>query len=133
MRIKAEIVAQDEKDQSGIRAHLNFGHSFAHAIETEAGIRHGEAVAIGMALAYRFAAARGDCPVADATRVVAHLAAAGLPVGADKMDAGRLVAVMAHDKKAVSSRLRLILPRRIGTVFAAEVAPDEVEAFLTPA
>src|SRR4029453_9130005 len=79
---KARIISGDIDDRLGKRALLNLGHSFGHAIESEAGlgkILHGEAVALGLALAYRFSAEGGLCPPAEADRVIAHLAACGLP------------------------------------------------------
>src|SRR6185295_4522118 len=82
VEMKAEIVAEDEKEQ-GRRALLNLGHTFGHALEAETGygaaLLHGEAVAAGMALAFRFSAAEGLCPAQDATRAERAIAAAGLP------------------------------------------------------
>ncbi len=79
---KAAIVAADEKE-SGVRALLNFGHTFAHALEAETcygdKLLHGEAVAIGMVMAFRLSAAMGLCPEADLDRVLAHYEAVGLP------------------------------------------------------
>jgi 3-dehydroquinate synthase len=92
-------------------------------------------VALGMALAFRFSAARGLCPTADAERAAAHLAASGLPTrladaGIDA-PAGRLVAHMAHDKKASGGRLPFILARGIGDAFVDDsVDMAEVERFL---
>ena len=81
---KARVVAADERETSGARALLNLGHTFGHALEAETGfsdtLLHGEAVACGMALAFRFSAALGLCPREDAARVDAHLSASGLPV-----------------------------------------------------
>ena len=75
---KAAIVAADERETGDIRALLNLGHTFGHALEAETGfssrLLHGEAVGIGMAQAMRFSAARGLCPAADADRLTAHLA-----------------------------------------------------------
>ena len=112
VRAKAQLVAGDERDLNGRRALLNFGHSFGHAIEAETGIRHGEAVAIGMAMALRLSVERGLCPPADAERAVAHLESVGLPTETD-LEAGRLEARMAHDKKGAA----LILSRGIGQAF----------------
>ena len=116
VRAKAALVAGDERDTKGRRALLNFGHSFGHAIEAETGMRHGEAVAIGMALAFRLSVDRGLCPAADADRAIAHLAAMGLPTATD-MDPARLAARMAHDKKD-----GLILTRGIGRAFFERAA-----------
>jgi len=112
LRAKTALVAGDERDTEGKRALLNFGHSFGHAIEAETGIRHGEAVAIGMVLALRLSVERGLCPPADLERVVAHLAAVGLPVATDA-DPAALAARMAHDKKGAD----LVLARGIGRAF----------------
>ncbi|MBV9883520.1 MAG: 3-dehydroquinate synthase [Sphingomonadaceae bacterium] len=117
---KAAIVAEDERETSGRRALLNLGHTFAHALEAETGfsdaLLHGEAVALGMALAFRFSAERGLCPAEDADRVAAHLDAIGLPTRLDTIPASgeTLVAHMRHDKKASGGRLPFILAHGIG-------------------
>jgi 3-dehydroquinate synthase len=112
VRAKAALVAGDERDLNGRRALLNFGHSFGHAIEAETGIRHGEAVAIGMAMAMRLSVERGLCPPADAQRAIAHLDSVGLPTSTD-LPPGRLIGRMRHDKKDGA----LILIRGIGQAF----------------
>jgi len=114
VRAKAALVAGDERDTEGQRALLNFGHSFGHAIEAETGMRHGEAVAIGMAMALRLSVERGLCPPADADRAIAHLAAVGLPISTT-LDPARIAARMAHDKKGAA----LVLTRGIGKAFVA--------------
>jgi len=122
-RHKAGVVARDEHEQ-GERALLNFGHTFAHALETETGygsLLHGEAVAIGMVQAARLSADLGRAPRADAERLAALLRALGLPVTPPACDPQRLLALMRLDKKTLSGRLRLILWRGIGT---AEIVPD---------
>jgi 3-dehydroquinate synthase len=139
VRAKAAIVGDDEREISGRRALLNLGHTFGHALEAETGfsdrLHHGEAVAAGMALAFRFSAAQGLCPAADADRVTAHLAACDLPVtlraaGADA-PGERLVAHMAHDKKMAGGRLPFLLARGIGRTFLAkDVDLADVAAFL---
>ena len=102
---KAQIVVADERETGDIRALLNLGHTFGHALEVEAGfgdrLLHGEAVAIGCALAFAFSAERGLCPAVDADRVAAHLAAAGLPVSprGSAASAAPLIAHMRQDKK----------------------------------
>jgi 3-dehydroquinate synthase len=136
---KAAIVGEDERETSGRRALLNLGHTFGHALEAETGfsdkLLHGEAVAAGMALAFRYSAARGLCGQEDAARVTAHLRAAGLP--ASLADAGvdasgdTLVAHMAHDKKMESGRLPFLLARGIGQSFLdKQVDLADVAAFL---
>jgi len=111
---KAKAVAGDERDTKGRRALLNFGHSFGHAIEAETGLPHGEAVAIGMAMAFRLSVDRGLCPSEDADRAIAHLESVGLPT-ATSVDPARLAARMAHDKKGAAR----ILTRGIGKAFLA--------------
>jgi 3-dehydroquinate synthase len=114
VRAKASYVLGDEEDRTGRRALLNFGHSFGHAIEAETGMRHGEAVAIGMAMVLRLSVERGLCPAGDAERAIAHLAAVGLPTRT-ALDPARLAARMAHDKKGAA----LVLTRGIGRAFLA--------------
>ena len=133
VRMKAAIVADDERETRGRRALLNLGHTFGHAIEAESGyaILHGEAVALGMILAFRFSAERGLCPPADAERVEAHLAAAGLPTRLEIGTPDALVGHMARDKKASAGRVPFILARGIGAAFVdATVELAEVEEFL---
>lgn len=136
---KARIVAADERETQDVRALLNLGHSFGHALEAETGysdkLLHGEAVAAGMALAHRFSAAQGLCPAADAARVAAHLVAVGLPhaLASAGVDAGgeALAAHMAHDKKVRGGKLPLILTRGIGRSFVTDAyGLDKVAAFL---
>ena len=131
---KAAIVAADERETIGQRALLNLGHTFGHALEAEAGysdlLLHGEAVAVGMALAFRLSAQRGLCPQQDAERVVAHLRSVGLPTDWEA-DPAALVARMHHDKKAENGRVPLILARGIGHAFVAGgLALGDVELFL---
>jgi 3-dehydroquinate synthase len=134
---KAAIVAADERESTGQRALLNLGHTFAHALEAETGFTmlHGEAVALGLTLAFRLSAERGACPERDAVRVEAHFAAVGLP--SSLSDAGIAVAgeaIAAHmlrDKKTQGGRLTFILVRGIGEAFVERgVTADEVAAFL---
>jgi 3-dehydroquinate synthase len=137
--MKAEIVAEDETEQ-GRRALLNLGHTFGHALEAETGygeaLLHGEAVAAGMALAFRFSAAQGLCESQDARRAAAGIAAAGLPttlaeVAGHPFDAQRLVRHMAQDKKAEDGKLTFILARAVGDVFVArDVDAQAVTDFL---
>ncbi len=137
---KARIVAADERE-SGARALLNLGHTFAHALEVEAGygeaLRHGEAVAIGMVLAFALSVRLGLCPAEDARRVRRHLESVGLPVRPPSMAAGgaeRLLAHMAQDKKVRDGRIAFVLVRGIGRAFLTrDVAPDAVRAVLDAA
>jgi len=136
---KARVVAADERETTGARAFLNLGHTFGHALEAETGfsdvLLHGEAVACGMALAFRFSAAQGLCPGQDAVRVARHLDAAGLPTTLKAAhvdtDGATLVGHMAHDKKMESGRLPFLLARGIGQTFLAkDVDLIAVEHFL---
>ncbi|MDA0785439.1 MAG: 3-dehydroquinate synthase [Proteobacteria bacterium] len=139
-KMKADIVNQDERE-TGRRALLNLGHTFAHALEAEtgygAGLLHGEAVSIGMVLAFELSARMGLCSAADATRVRAHLDAAGLPTGfpahpGGGWDADILLAHMGRDKKVQEGRLTFILANAIGDTFVTnEVAVDDVSGLLS--
>lgn len=116
-RYKAGVVARDEREH-GERALLNFGHTFGHAIEAEAGygnVLHGEAVAIGMLLAATLSAALGRAPFADAQRLRDLLDRLGLPTRLPAgLDPDRLLARMQLDKKVLGGRLRLVLWNAIG-------------------
>ena len=133
VRIKSQVVAADERE-SGLRAQLNFGHTFAHAIEatqsydSRHGYRHGEAVALGMVAATRLAVIRGFCDASVLDRLVALLARIGLPSAAeDLVPADRLISAMWMDKKLESGKLRLVLPRRIGeTSIVADAPQDDI-------
>ena len=141
-RAKARIVADDERE-AGRRALLNLGHTFAHALEVETGfgdeLMHGEAVAIGMVMAFELSAQLGLCPAADVARVRAHLSAVGLPTDiaglkGGQWDVGRLLAHMARDKKVADGRLTFILTRGIGAAFVArDVDPSAVRDVLQEA
>ena len=124
VEIKSAIVGEDEKE-AGRRALLNLGHTFGHAIEAELGfeeaaLAHGEAVALGCCMAFRFSTEQGLCAVEDAERVEAVVAAAGLPTRlaeAGSFSAEALLARMAGDKKAEGGGVTLILARGIGDAF----------------
>ena len=138
VKAKAAIVGEDERELSGRRALLNLGHTFGHAFEAEAGfsdrLLHGEAVALGMALAFRFSAERGLCPAADAERVAAHLLSVGLPVKPEIGTPAALVGHMGQDKKKSGGRVPFILARGIGDAFVDQsVELADVEAFLSRA
>jgi 3-dehydroquinate synthase len=137
-RAKAAVVAADEREH-GQRALLNLGHTFAHALEAVAGydgsLLHGEAVAIGLACAFRLSARLGLCPPADVLRVCAHLAAVGLPTTpgwpGDRTPVAAVLDAMSLDKKAAGGRPRFVLVRGIGQAFSgAEVERAEVAAVL---
>jgi 3-dehydroquinate synthase len=138
-RAKAAIVARDERE-SGERALLNLGHTFGHALEAGAGfsnrLLHGEAVALGMVLAFEFSARKGLITAAEAERAAAHLAAVGLPTHVSQVPGGmpgidELMDLIAQDKKVKRGRLTFILLRGIGQAFVEHnVDAGEVRAFL---
>lgn len=138
-RAKAAVVAADERETDDVRALLNLGHTFGHALEAETGfssrLLHGEAVALGLVLAHRLSARLGLCAAQDAARVTAHLAGLGLVTEVRDLglacDAARLVDHMTHDKKMSGGRLAFILTHGIGRSFVSrEVELVEVAAFL---
>ncbi|MEZ5844614.1 MAG: 3-dehydroquinate synthase [Hyphomicrobiaceae bacterium] len=138
--MKAEIVARDETE-TGDRMLLNLGHTFGHALEAWTGytstLLHGEAVAIGMCLAFALSEEMGLAPPQTAARVKAHIRAAGLPTTIGEVRAAeparveRLIAAMAQDKKVRDGRMTFILARDIGSAFVTrEVPPDRLADFL---
>jgi 3-dehydroquinate synthase len=138
-RHKAAIVGRDEHE-AGERALLNFGHTFGHALESATGysdrLLHGEAIAIGMVLAFDFASRRGLSPIEHTRRVAAHLKEAGLPtaiadIPGERLTAETLIAHIGQDKKVTRGKLNFILTRGIGGAFvAADIPPTQVSEFL---
>ncbi|MDR6869018.1 3-dehydroquinate synthase [Bosea sp. BE125] len=139
-RAKAAIVARDEREE-GDRALLNLGHTFAHALERltnydSTRLVHGEAVAIGLALAFRFSQRLGLCSGQDAVRVARHLGQVGLPTRLQQVPGGagsadEIVTAMAQDKKVKRGAMTFILAHGIGKSFIAPgVAAAEVKAFI---
>jgi len=138
-RMKAAIVARDERE-TGDRALLNLGHTFGHALEAAAGfsdrLLHGEAVALGMALAAEFSARLGVLAPDKVARAIRHLAGAGLPVSLGEVaggvpDGDRLMDLMAQDKKVKRGKLTFILLRDIGDAYiASDIDPAPLRAFL---
>ena len=136
---KARVVIEDETEQ-GVRALLNLGHTFGHALEKDTGysdrLLHGEGVAIGMALAHGFSARLGLAPGQDTGRVVAHLQKVGLPTTLADIpgtlgSTETLMAAIAQDKKVVRGALTFILTRGIGQAFIERnVDGDAVAAYL---
>ena len=134
---KARIVAADERETTDLRALLNLGHTFGHALEAETGfgpdLLHGEAVGAGMAMAFDLSSRLGLCPADDALRVRRHLGAVGLPVrlrsiGGDnrrQWDATRLIDHMRGDKKAEGGKLAFILTRGIGKTFVSREVDEK--------
>ena len=138
IEMKAQIVADDEREQ-GRRALLNLGHTFGHALEAETGfsdaLSHGEAVALGCVIAFRFSAGLGLCAGDEARRAQAAIGAVGLPASLESLDrrfsAERLIGHMLQDKKARSGALTFILAHAIGEAFVAHDVPaDAVRAHL---
>ena len=139
IQAKARIVAEDERETSGVRALLNLGHTFGHALEAETGfsnrLLHGEAVALGMVLAARYSARRGEMSGEDAERAARVIAASDLPSEISKLgmqcDGARLVDHMRHDKKMESDHLPFLLLKGIGAAYMARnVDLSDVAAFL---
>ena len=124
-RMKAEVVARDETE-AGDRALLNLGHTFAHALEAATGysdrLLHGEAVAIGMVLAFRLSSELGLAPAADSERLEAHLRSVSLPasigdIPGERPNADTLLSHMMHDKKAKDGKLTFVVVRGLGRAF----------------
>ena len=125
-RNKAEVVAEDEKE-TGIRAILNLGHTFGHAIETATGYNtwlHGEAVAMGIVLAIRLSIELGTLAESDSDRAKALFAAANLPVIPPNLGIERYTSLMQHDKKVSTGRLKFILLERLGTAYTDNTVPE---------
>lgn len=139
---KAKIVAEDEKEADK-RALLNLGHTFGHALEAETGfgarLLHGEAVSIGMVMAFDLSSRMGLCPPEDAARVRRHLTATGLPTGlhdlADQSwSADVLIDHMRQDKKVSDGRISFVLTHGIGDAFITDdVSMEDVRAVLEQA
>ncbi len=142
VQAKADIVVADEREH-GVRALLNLGHTFGHALEAATGysarLLHGEGVAIGMVLAFELSVRLGLMAQEAPSRLRAHLAAMGMKkdladIPGPLPDAEGLLALMAQDKKVVGGRMRYVLARGIGEAFVAEdVAPEAVRAVLEEA
>jgi len=137
--MKARIVAADERETEDLRALLNLGHTFGHALEAETGfsdrLLHGEAVALGMVLAARYSARRGEISQSDADRATRAIAASGLPARLADLgltcDGAALVEHMRHDKKAEGTTLPFLLLRSLGEAHVArDVDLADIAAFL---
>ena len=136
---KALVVGDDEREEkpNNGRALLNLGHTFGHALEADLGygtILHGEAVAVGLGLAFQLSANLGLCDAADADRVRAHVAAMGLPAELSMLNrrfsAARLMDLMRRDKKMRDGQLSFVLARGIGQAFTKNDVPPEAVADL---
>jgi 3-dehydroquinate synthase len=118
-RLKAAVVTADERETSGHRAALNYGHTFGHAIEAVTGygeLLHGEAISIGMLCASRLAEQLSMIDAAATERQHRLLTVFGLPTEMPAMDHDKILAAMQHDKKVENGKLGFILPARIGQV-----------------
>ena len=128
-QIKAEVVAQDEKE-SGIRALLNLGHTFGHAIEAQLGYGnwlHGEAVAAGTVMAAKTAQLQGLIESQQVDRIISILKRAHLPVHTpENMSFADFMQHMMRDKKVLSGELRLVLPTSIGTAAVVAGVPESI-------
>jgi len=136
-RLKADVVEQDEQEQTGLRAVLNYGHTFAHALEALCGygeLMHGEAVSIGMVYASRLAQRRGLIDASMTEQQIKLLESVGLPVRLPEtvsLDPDDILDRMKLDKKTVGGKLRFILPTRLGHVELFDNVPEkEVRAVL---
>lgn len=132
--LKAEVVSKDEREETGLRAVLNFGHTIGHAIEAVAGYgaayQHGEAVAAGMVLESRLAERLGWVGPEVTDRLAALLARFGLPVDAPGLDADALIGAMGRDKKNQGGAIRFVLPRSIGRVELTGASEADIRAVL---
>ncbi len=128
--IKAQVVAEDERETSGRRAILNYGHTVGHAIEAVTKYRtykHGEAVAIGMIAASRIARDLGRMGAKDVDTQATLLKAFGLPVAMPKgLNEDQLVAALGHDKKAEAGQVKMVLPSAIGHVDLVPLSPRRI-------
>ena len=134
-QLKAQVVEQDERETTGLRAILNYGHTFCHAFETVTNygrFLHGEAVAIGMMCAARLAESMGRIDQQLISRQAALLTACNLPLTVSDIDPESLLAAMQHDKKVEHGKLRFVLPTKMGHVeLVDDVSMDLVRAALT--
>lgn len=128
--LKADVVSKDEREETGLRAVLNFGHTIGHAIEAVAGyggdFQHGEAVAAGMVAESRLAERLGWIDASLTDRLIALLHRLGLPTRAPGLDTSALLDAMTHDKKNQAGQIRFVLPRRLGEVELTN-APTEAD------
>ena len=121
--LKAKIVSEDEREESGLRAVLNYGHTFAHALESVTGYQellHGEAVSIGMLCASRLAEQLGRLDHESTERQATLLKNLGLPVAVPQVDHANILKAFRSDKKSEVNNLRFVLPSRIGNVELVE-------------
>lgn len=131
--LKAQVVAEDERESSGRRALLNFGHTFGHAIEAGLGYGqwlHGEAVGCGMVMASHLSEQLGLLSAEDRARIIALIGRAQLPVLGPDWPAAQYLDWMAHDKKAEAGEIRYIVLEEIGRSRLSPASVDRVQAAL---
>lgn len=133
-RLKADVVERDEHEETGLRAVLNFGHTFGHAFEAILGygtLLHGEAVSIGMVLAMRLAERLGRIDAKLVARVRDLLRTFGLPTDVPRLDHDQIIDAMIHDKKSRDGRLRFVLPKCLGqTDLVEDISDNDLRAVL---
>jgi 3-dehydroquinate synthase len=133
-RLKADVVEKDEREETGLRAVLNYGHTFGHAFESLSGygnLLHGEAIAVGMCCAARLAEILGRVDKKFVERQRNLLETLELPVKTPPLDPDKILEAMMHDKKVRHGKLRFVLPSRMGSVeLVDDVDPDDIRAAL---
>ena len=132
-QLKAKVVVEDEKE-SGLRAILNFGHTVGHAVETVSGfgLRHGQAVAIGIAAEAKISQRLGKLDKKGVARLVNVIKGVGLPVAIPALDIKEVITAMRHDKKVTGNKIRFVLLNAIGDAYIADdVDPALVEEVLS--
>jgi 3-dehydroquinate synthase len=133
-RLKADVVEKDEREETGVRAILNYGHTFCHALEAATGyeeLLHGEGVAIGMLCASRLAERLGRVDAAFTKRQQDLLESFGLPTALPEVSHEELIELMYHDKKVERGKLRFVLPSRLGHVeLVRDVSSDDIRTAL---
>jgi 3-dehydroquinate synthase len=133
-RLKADVVEQDEREETGLRSILNYGHTFGHAFEAGTGyeeLLHGEGVAVGMMCAARLAARLGRVDAAFVQRQRKLLEVFGMPLAVPDVEHDEVIELMYRDKKAERGKLRFVLPTRLGHVeLVNDVGTDDILAAL---
>jgi 3-dehydroquinate synthase len=122
VRIKAEVVAKDEREEKGLRLILNFGHTVGHAVEAVSGfgLKHGQAVAIGMMAAAKISSRMGIFAESEVVRLEKLITTAGLPVKMPGLDIEAVMEAMRHDKKVRGDKIRFVLLKSIGNGFISD-------------
>jgi 3-dehydroquinate synthase len=128
-RIKARVVARDERETGTLRAQLNFGHTLGHALEAATGYRtftHGEAIAIGMCAASEISVEAGQAKPEAMERIVKLIRAAGLPTVSRRVPLAKVRKALRYDKKFIHGRPRWVVLKRLGQVAVSEAVPEAV-------